>query len=453
IPQDITADEIAAIAAAASRLSGGVSVGKDFERLADKTKETTVGALGQMPAVSQIAQTGVEATATASQAQASAQTASVESPAIREATKEIELKKSEIATSPPIAELASATVVAENQPQSVSQAVPTTAEVDVVLKSISSKDVGTTFASMPAPETVHAAAATIAVGSRWVAEEVTIEATEALLVLESEMHKAHAAFAAAESSSLAKAAPQDTDEKYEPAPVDKEDEPMFATMAPPAIGAPVPVAEIAQSGSTTVDAEKPEPAPTLKDLRHEISKPPAPPFTPPVISEEEESRHAAPALGGPHLSEPEPEPAPALAAAPEPVSSSVIQNREEKPADSATGETHREADLASATAAAWASWKDIREAMTGANRSPRTPDADTSAELAEIEALKALKGLKTETQAPAPPEAAMAAAASADGSSPSAADANLASIVDSMLAELKPKLMAELAEKLKKEKK
>src|SRR5581483_8283600 len=81
--------------------------------------------------------------------------------------------------------------------------------------------------AVPAQEPV-----TIAAAPRWVAEEVPLDAEESMLVLEREMHKAFAAFAAAEYEALP---------AEERGAVDKSDEPLFATMAPPAIGTPVPV--------------------------------------------------------------------------------------------------------------------------------------------------------------------------------------------------------------------
>jgi CheY-like chemotaxis protein len=445
IPQDITPDEIAALAAAAARLRGGVSVGKDFERLADKAPEAQTSVEKKEEAVVKVPSTEVEGAAKAATVESSSATVEPEI----ETRKEFEPK----VEGPAAAKSAAPTGTAETEIQPVSQAVPSAAEVDVVLRSIASskdKDAASTMtlASVPAqePEPVTAAvavspAATMAVGARWVAEEVPVDAAEAVLVLESEMRKAHAAFAAAENAAPKTSEPAVID-KYEPAPVDKADEPRFATMAPPAIGAPVPVIETAQSAPET-SAEESEPAPSFREVQREISKPPAPPFTPPAMSVEEESKHAAPALGGPHLGEPETTATSAVSTPP------VSATSEGKPDNNEAGAAQRQAELASATAAAWASWKDIREAMTGTKPGSPAPQPATEAEL---EQLKSLKGLKPESQPAATPEAAMAAAASADGST-SNADANLASIVDSMLAELKPKLMAELAEKLKKEKK
>ena len=447
IPQDITPDEINALAAAAARLRGGVNVEKDFERLAEKAPET--GTEKKQEDGGKVQQAEVEITAEATTADITTSPGPLSAAATAKPGLEAEKPSEPKLAEPPTGEANSAPQAAngDTELQPASQAVPTEAEVDVVLQSIESRkdadSVGTTLASAPAPEPepvavamAAASSATMAVGPRWVAEEVPVEANEAELILEAEMRKARAAFSAAENAAPRKFEPAVID-KYEPAPVDKADEPIFATMAPPPIGAPVPVHQSIQSQPAPAHSDKEsELDPGFKASRSEIAKPPAPPFTPPVASGEAESKHAAPALGGPHLEEAE-------SAATE-----TAPGEHKSAADQATA-AEREADLASATAAAWSSWKDIRESITGAKPDPRPSQA---VEADELEQLKAAKGLKSESQPAPEPEAAMAAAASADGSS-GAMDPNLSSIVDSMLAELKPKLMAELAEKLKKEKK
>lgn len=472
IPQDITPDEINALAAAAARLREGVSVGKEFERLRDKAPEVQSVAEKKEESLPELRAAQAEESAKAAPAEGAAPLLAAKQPASSlpatlnaepEIRSELEIKKD---SEPNKAERSAApmqspisTGTPEIELQRASQAIPSAAEVDVVLKSIESgKDAASTatptLASLPVaePEPVTAAvavapAATMAVGVRWIAEEVPVDASEAVLVLESEMRKAHAAFAAAESGTTKAASPAVT-EKYQPAPVDKADEPMFASMAPPAIGGPGPVNESMQFEPTAAAISKESEAGlSSTEIQREIPKPPTPPFTPPTMSAEDESKHAAPALGGPHLGEPETPATCVVSAAP--MAASVVPSAEDQDQPTADQAAQREADLASATAAAWASWKDIRESMAGAKID--APPAQAASE-AELEQLKSLKGLKPESQPAPAPEAAMAAAAASDGSS-STSEANLASIVDTMLAELKPKLMAELAEKLKKEKK
>ena len=211
-------------------------------------------------------------------------------------------------------------------------------------------------------------------------------------------------------------------------------------------------------------------------------KPPAPSFAP-VDPSRDDTQHAAATFGGPEpfgmaeaspISEPEHSPrssspseikieaaVPQASAAMAKVESSVQEDLSSAAPSSArddaakvepaepSSDVHPEPDFAAATRAAWANWRDVRESVLSpkaeASSASRNPEA-------ELEELKKLKGLKKDGPSPSTlPEAALAAAASADTSATS--DSNLSSIVDTMLAELKPKLMAELAEKLKQEKK
>jgi hypothetical protein len=242
---------------------------------------------------------------------------------------------------------------------------------------------------------------------------------------------------------------------------------MFATMAPPAIGAPLPIMEAAEPKTSKDQAKTEEPARTDVEFSTtfraatsaEVSKPPAPPFAPAGPSD---SGHSVVAFGGPDLMGVPEAPALANAAHSEPAETSTAQStpvpalRESKAAETdekspETAKGGRDSDLTASTPAAWADWREVRESVLGANSTPETAQAANETPSADPEELKQIKGLKKEEPVPSPqPEAAKAAAASADSSVSS--DPNLSSIVDNMLAELKPKLMAELAEKLKKEK-
>jgi CheY-like chemotaxis protein len=260
----------------------------------------------------------------------------------------------------------------------------------------------------------------VPVPARWVAEEVPVEPGESSLVLEREMHKAFAAFAAAETNAA-----------YEPGPVDKKDEPMFASSAPPAIGAPTPFAGSADTSADSATAIEPQLTTAALTTASEkfssltdVAKPPAMPFTPLTA---EEPKHAVVAFGEPHPfgaaepSEPEAEQsAPAAAVSPSPSESPAA------PASPLPDDWH---DLRQPVASA---------ATTGGNGKSALEYVDSDKE-------------STSSQSASQSEsAAMAAAASGDSSSSTSVDNTLSSIVDNMLAELKPKLMAELAKKLDK---
>jgi hypothetical protein len=232
-------------------------------------------------------------------------------------------------------------------------------------------------------------------------------------------------------------------------------------------------------------AEVPAGEPTFREIANSphIFKPPAPPFAPAGPSRDDR-QHAAAAFGGPEpfgmaeaspISQPENSPpssspseikmeapVPQSSADSAELESSVQQDLpaaagsaredagkvERKPAEPSS-DVHPEPDFAAATRAAWANWRDVRESVLSPKAEASSASKNPEAELEELKKLKGLK--KDATTRSTLPEAALAAAASADASATS--DTNLSSIVDTMLAELKPKLMAELAEKLKQEKK
>jgi hypothetical protein len=234
-----------------------------------------------------------------------------------------------------------------------------------------------------------------------------------VLVLEREMHKAFAAFAAAEYAAV----PAD-----ERGAVDKDDEPMFATMAPPAIGSPVPITEEPEPMSKAEQTESPVPAMSSAPVPPLVVKPPAAPFAPAAVMKVDEEQHAVAAFGGPDpFGRPDPK-------------------------NDKTNQTEPELETPVLPTAA-----DAKGATPGSEFSV-TAETNAApepiAEAAEAAIADALKQVESSAKASdKKPEAAMAAAASADGS-PVSAEANLSSLVDSMLAELKPKLMAELAKKL-----
>ena len=487
LPQDITADEIAAIAAAAARIRGGASVEQELEQLDSGKAEPAVEEKAETKAPEPPAKVAEpEKIAVAPPAATPLEvSAPTPEPQPREAppAPAVEVKPTEpvVAAAPPQetvpAEVSSAKTPRPEppptpEPAPVAAAVSSVAPVSEVPAAAVAKvevpEPAVVPAEKPAPEPVAVAAAaaagvegaTIAVGPRWVAEEVPLEADEAVLVLEREMQKAYAAFAAAEYAAS---------KPFQPAPVDRNDEPIFATMAPPAIGEPVPVG--AKPEPPVEVTKEPEPAKepvkepavvasvvstAFHEIPHvaEVSKPPAAPFAPVTSPQLEEEKHAVAAFGEPHPSvesTPEPEPV-AVASAPAPETKPA---ETPAPATPATPESRREAELAAATAATWANWKDIRESAAGPalTSQPEAPSAKAKEDLEELKVLKGLK--KEETPAATTETEALAAAASADGSAPApAGDApELSSIVDNMLAELKPKLMAELAKKLDKKKK
>jgi hypothetical protein len=305
---------------------------------------------------------------------------------------------------------------------------PVASQVDAVFTSFAGSSGGaapeTKFASHSAdPATVTGIsgsdAASLAVGARWVAEEIPVQPAESSLLLEREMHKAFAAFAAAEHSA-----------SYEPGPVDKRDEPMFAAAAPPAIGAPTPFTDSApgiEQEDVSPRLATPEPPVPMSSRISEsdLSKPPAAPFAP--VTPDEPS-HAVVAFGDPHPFDAVVNVA-ALANAP----SAESQPQTPGPVRAEQAEISVGADQ----------WHDLRQPVVS------TPATNGNGTVA-FEDLTADQSATTNVIETQLESAAMAAAASGDSSATTPADASLSSIVDNMLAELKPRLMAELAKKMEK---
>jgi CheY-like chemotaxis protein len=420
IPQDITPDEIAAISAAAARVSQGLSVGKEFERMASQAQSSVHDSKEEKAEEAKSASSEAATQAAASDVVSHEREPRQESAAVAESEIGKATTEQGVTAVVPTQDAAPSAAVAEAGNQISAETRETAASAEQLT---------------PEPVTVAAAVGTqepvsVTAGSRWVAEEIPVEAQESVLVLEREMQKAYAAFAAAEHVAAF---------RYEAAPVDRDDEPMFATMAPPAIGSPSPAEdEVPPSTSDFANQAEPEKQPAHAAAAaagfQEIQRPPAPPFAPAGLNQGE-SHHAVAAFGGPQpfgMEQPKSDDAP---------------NPEASESDQQPGlesGSRHEPETAVTNAAAWASWKDIRESAKA------NGGAAGSASTSELEELKLAKGLKKDEPRTEPDTNALAAAASADSSS--SADSNLASIVDSMLAELKPKLMAELAKKLDKKK-
>jgi twitching motility two-component system response regulator PilH len=452
IPQDITPDEIAAIAAAAARVKGGISVEKNFERLTDDGRPAKAAEPNELAAVAEEpkpAKTEAVASVDGTEAPATLSVhAAVETNPVAEPLRESQTQETvpSVAISEGTAEIEQpgATLSAAAGTQTTEAAASRPAQ-----SAAASEDFEpVTVAVGPAPAATIAPTAPSVIASRWVAEEIPVEAAESVLILEREMQKAYAAFAAAEHG-----------QSYKSAPIDRDDEPMFATMAPPAIGTPLPMMDASGIEELRTPKDEEKPVESAGASAHQVeqhpnvSRPPAPAFAPAGPSSEDEG-HAVVAFGGPELlGSTESTKAAALEASPTQASASPestdvpTQSEVAQAASSLTSGS--QVELAAATAAAWANWRDVRDSVLGA-KNP-VPAGETGKTQADSEESKKSMVVKKEEPTSAPqPEAAMAAAASVDSSAPS--EPNLSNIVDNMLAELKPKLMAELAEKLKQEK-
>jgi CheY-like chemotaxis protein len=348
---------------------------------------------------------------------------------------------------------------------------------------------------------------------RWTAVPVALSADEASsLSLEQEMQKAYAAFV--EQTASVEARNDEARPEAEPAPISPE--PMAAAIPEPAIEAapmaaganaeaiqePAPVTEIAQAVSQPRSQEQLSAEPALPVAVPEEF--PVASFAPaePVASSEPEQDFPHPeAQFAAHVSEPVPEEAQAESTAPqfaEPVATAMAdlppavehnveavasalqelssapesepivseaapssrafasfapapqQAEEHKQEESRQIESHGgESESVKTTAAAWASWRQIRD-----TNEPK-PIAPTAAQAEADGQSSAQPQVVVE---PTSDTAAMAVAAGAEQIAQEVAQAtahnpaDVASIVDSVLADLRPRLMAEISRKMSEKK-
>ncbi len=230
-------------------------------------------------------------------------------------------------------------------------------------------------------------------GPRWIAEAIPVPEDESTLILQQEMEKAYAAFAAADAgrailgTAVASVSSEENVGKQaeSEATVSSANESSAAAVVAPSdsgsamLGSTIGVAYAAAAGTSTTG----------------------------------DSSQAGEAIGR------------ATAALPAEITGPVPD----------AGEKRREAELA----AAWQNWKQIRESIVGSQLTTQIADA----------AAAELKEGRAEATA-AEEDASVAETEESTGVAESSA---IASIVDSVLAELKPKLMEEIVKKMNTDKK
>jgi len=438
LPQGITVEELAAIAAAANTFvdKRETSAAKTAEPEVPATAKTESPVEGKTESpAAEVAEAVTFASAPASQAEARQM---VQTPAqaaeLQRATTDAEVLAALASLSPkhteavaPAAESASAN--GDKAGAHHGEEVPVTAS-----------------------DGERVVAETRASGPRWIAQAVAIADDESTLILEREMEKAYAAMTALEAdkenASAPAAAETNTAIMAEAAPVATSTEPGF------------PPAEISSSNaaesSPQTNAEELAPTP-------EVSSPVAAPV---AVAEPE----VVAAVSVPEVSSPEAAAAPetsststenvtsvsetkvpvtsenaayaAVASAGSGMSDSGIQAESSPTAEvptsaeesiaaaPAVSDPGRESELA----AAWHNWKQIRESILGSQSS-----ADLTRAASEFKEIRR--------------EDAAVAAQPGEASSEAAPSDSIANIVDSVLAELKPKLMEEISKKMGKDKK
>jgi CheY-like chemotaxis protein len=502
LPKDVTPEEIAALAAAAAQIKGKFVDEKPPSRVAE---------------MAVTAPTEIDAPKT--EVAEAAKTETAAQPDSKEPQKE-ETRATESAPIPETAAALSPATFAEQQPSEKTEAkstkpeiVSTQADAMTAMMGLETQMMAVHFplpgngtapssTASPTPEPVTMAVAAVAESavapSRWAAVAVAVAPDEAAVSLEQEMHKAYAAFAAAEGGHAASTVPetQATVAEATAAPPVNAEPPITETPALeaavsiPATPAPEvaqPLAAVAEAATEAISAavkeleavaakyeaersaasaepvadkslqaaalESPAAVPDAERKPEEKmgekveqqieakaeDQPKEAELPQPVVSSEPTAEVAVPQVA-PQVEEGQEEKPAAVTEIPEPIAKSEEVTTEPVPVSSAStaGGSDEMAKRESETAAAWASWRKIRE--TGGSKS--APPAEES--------------VKEPEESVPQDRAAMAVAAGAESKPEEVAsldsDPEIASIVDSVLADMRPKIVEEIARKLGKKK-
>ena len=486
LPQDITADEIAAIAAAAAAFGSKTELAGP--ELAEEIAAAEAAAASFIPAPEMAQESAPTVVSETSAPEANA------SEIVALGISASQISASEAEAQPP-AEIDAAQTTVEGEsaaPPAILVSEPEAAsesgapEEQAAVEASGDADVVAALESL-VPVTMAAAAESA--GPRWMAEEIPVGENEAALILEYEMQKAYAAmseagvsgfsFAAsaagtavggngdyshatvAETShdgSFSSEASEAMPEEFYPAAATVEDAVAVASAGPEAA-----VSEVEADASSSQLAPAAEQA-TPETAFVAASSETAPSYEPEAVS----AIAAAVSVSGTSESESTPEVADAAATAESETvvaETKIIEPTESAYAAAASAGTafrsispvdavsqvpppaestesisapappsgEREAELA----AAWAHWRQIRESIASPQFTSQVADA----------AVAGLSENQPQPSTPTSPGPDAAPAGSATDSS------SIASIVESVLAELRPKLVEEIARKLSKEKK
>lgn len=477
LPADITPEEIAAITAAAAALNAKDSEAKESAEAKEQTPANEGTRAGESPETTatstepEISAQEIPATfASAIQDQAESEPvaeAEEQTVAKAETTEPVEAAKAEEPkVEEPVVAPSAAAEGAPNEPVVDAVAKPAEDGVKPDLDVMAAIAALGNISDADNSRIVHAdseiGVARSAQGPRWVAESIAVSSDESTFILEQEMEKAYAAFAAAEGARAAMAAGSSWTDSGE--------------------SSAVAVAEAAAVDEAPARAEQQEGMVTATEA---VVASPTEQHTEPAsepIAVEAVAQQEVPAVAD--APEPKEEAFAAAAGATEAASTVASSGSDTAVVDA--GEQKRESELA----AAWANWKQIRETILQPQVSPQEAqeatksaeqqtdaEASSDVEQPEVAAIKDEVSAPQEAAATVEPEAVAANSApesttetheseaiaastepSASTESPSAEDGSkadetaeaISSVVDEMLAELKPKLMKELSKKLKK---
>jgi hypothetical protein len=284
-------------------------------------------------------------------------------------------------------------------------------------------------------------------GPRWIAESVALLEDEASLVLEREMEKAYAAFAAADAARVSFAG-SPADQAYAPSPVGEGPAANPETVSSPVElssnsdrSEPMPPEATMQAGSEQSAAPEAEPSAVasspIVDAVSESAVPGA----------KESAAFAAAASAGASAAEV------TMAADAPPQASPAVESSNSVAHGSESSGRQGESELA----AAWANWKQIRESVVGSQlidsqiigsqlSGSQIIDSQVSGSQLSSQIADAVVELKESSGEAQPTPQPETSSATGDEST------EISKMVDSVLADLKPKLMAEIAKKMGKEK-
>jgi CheY-like chemotaxis protein len=317
--------------------------------------------------------------------------------------------------------------------------------------------------------------------SCWTAVPVALDSEDAVISLEQEMQKGYAAFVAAEAEVAgsatmpeAQAAPAENSSARVEAAVVEVAAATISNLEPEPVAEPAPTikSEPEVESMPAGQSETSSLAPSVVDTAPVSLPEPASTFSEPVAVAESIPSEAVPMRAeaekstAAEISQPHSEPVPvseipALAAATEVADSVVMQAQPSVEAEATTAEagangaatpiTHDEeigqepkldSETVKSTAAAWATWRQIRDA--GDAKSEVAADAKPNEFAVPVSA--PVESAAMAVAAGAEQILRQASAASEDRPS------DVASIVDSVLADLRPKLMAEISRKISEKK-
>jgi CheY-like chemotaxis protein len=434
MPQDVTAEEIAAIKAAAAAFSApGDTSTPHNRRASDRVPTHGSDARAEETLAESVASAENSANAatfaSASEPQAEvAETISApqaESTAPAEQTVSSNEVPAEASPAMMISDLSSSTAPQETTAEAgklvddeVTAALASLAPTNGHGAAIDTATAGSSFVTSDQMTMAASAAAQQFNGLRWIAEPVAVMDDEATLVLEQEMEKARAAFAAADAARMS----------FASAPAEAYAFPVVERL-PAASSETTASAVESFSNSDGAASNRPE-----SDAPMAEAETPAPsePAAADAVSDRpvaiEENAYAAAASASSSA-----EPIMAVEANAQPISRAESQENSSAP-DS--GGRQGESELA----AAWANWRQIRESVVGSQLSEQQLSSQIADTVAE------LKERSSETHSESLTESKSASATGEEAS-------EIANLVDSVLADLKPKLMAEIAKKMGKEKK